>query len=91
MFQNGILDEAKKYMHLKNFKNIIGYREIFLYLDGSIDNIELVKEEIRKNTRHYAKRQFTWFNNQMSDIKWFNTDYENFNNTLEEIKKYLNI
>lgn len=91
MFQNGILDEAKKYMYLKNFKNIIGYREMSSYLDGNVDDIELVKEEIRKNTRHYAKRQFTWFNNQMSDIKWFNTDYDNFNNTLEEIKKYLNI
>ena len=44
---------------------------------------------MKKNTRHYAKRQFTWFKNQMKDITWFNVNYDNFNETLNEIKKFL--
>ena len=52
-------------------------------------NIKQAKEQIKKDTRHYAKRQLTWFNNQMKDIKWFNTDYDNFTNTINEVKEYL--
>ena len=48
-----------------------------------------MKELIKKNTRHYAKRQMTWFKNQMKDITWFKTNYNNFNETIDEIKKFL--
>ena len=48
----------------------IGYREVLLYLNGSIDYEDMLKD-IQKNTRHYAKRQFTWFAKE-KDIKWFN-------------------
>lgn len=90
MFNEGILDEAKKLydMKLKNYTNIIGYRELNEYFNGNI-TLEAAKELIKRNTRRYAKRQFTWFNNQMKDIKWFNTDYNNFNNTINEVNKYL--
>ena len=37
---------------------------------------------------NYAKRQYTWFNNQM-DLKWFNVNYENFLNTENEILEYI--
>ena len=37
--------------------------------------------QIKQNSKNYAKRQFTWFNNQMK-VNWFKTDYNNFNNTI---------
>ena len=43
---------------------------------------------IKKNSRHYAKRQYTFFNNQMN-IKWFNTNYEDFSLTVEEVYNYI--
>ena len=45
-------------------------------------------EKIKKETRHYAKRQYTWFNNKM-DVKWFNVNYDNFHNTIKEVENYL--
>lgn len=90
MFEEGMLEEAKRLydMNLKNYTNIIGYRELNDYFNGNI-SLEEAKELIKRNTRRYAKRQFTWFNNQMKDIKWFNTDYSNFTNTINEVNKYL--
>jgi len=88
MFENGLLEEAKKLKKYKNFTNIIGYRELNEYFNNNL-TLEEAKELMKQNTRHYAKRQFTWFKNQMNDIVWFNVDYDNFNNTINEIKKYL--
>lgn len=91
MFENGLLEEAEKLYkeNYKNYANIIGYRELNEYFKNNI-TLEEAKEQIKQNTRHYAKRQFTWFKNQMDDIKWFNVNYEDFNQTINEIKKYLN-
>ena len=91
MFENGLLEEAEKLYkeNYKNYTNIIGYRELNEYFKNNI-TLEEAKEQIKQNTRHYAKRQFTWFKNQMDDIKWFNVNYEDFNQTINEIKKYLN-
>jgi tRNA dimethylallyltransferase len=90
MFKLGLLEESKKLydMNLKGFSKIIGYRELEMYFNNDI-TLEDAKELIKQNTRRYAKRQFTWFKNQMKDITWFKVDYKNFNNTIEEIKKYL--
>ena len=46
------------------------------------------KELIKKNCLQYAKRQYTWFNNQM-DVTWFNVDFNNFQNTINEVIKYV--
>ena len=91
MFENGLLEEAERLYkeNDKNYANIIGYRELNEYFKNNI-TLEEAKEQIKQNTRHYAKRQFTWFKNQMDDIKWFNVNYEDFNQTINEIKKYLN-
>ena len=91
MFESGLLEEAQRLykMKLKNFSNIIGYKELELYFKGSITLAE-AKELIKQNTRKYAKRQFTWFNNQMQDITWFDVDYNNFDNTINEVKDYIN-
>jgi len=62
MMNSGLLTEAEKlypYKHL-NALQTVGYRELFDYLDGKI-TLENAIEEIKKNTRHYAKRQMTWF------------------------------
>ena len=91
MFEEGLLEEAERLYKkgYKNFSNIIGYRELNEYFINNI-SLEKAKELIKQNSRHYAKRQFTWFYNQMKDIKWFDVNYENFNETIDTIKEYLN-
>lgn len=90
MFNEGLLDEAERLykMNLKNYTNIIGYKELNEYFNSNI-SLDEAKELIKRNTRRYAKRQFTWFNNQMKDIKWFNVNYDNFHNTIKEVENYL--
>lgn len=90
MFNEGLLNEAERLykMNLKNYTNIIGYKELNEYFNGNI-SLDEAKELIKRNTRRYAKRQFTWFNNQMKDIKWFNVNYDNFHNTIKEVENYL--
>lgn len=90
MFNEGLLDEAERLykMNLKNYANIIGYKELNEYFNGNI-SLDEAKELIKRNTRRYAKRQFTWFNNQMKDIKWFNVNYDNFYDTIKEVENYL--
>ena len=91
MIENGLLEEVKS-LYDKNIRSKailtgIGYKELYEYFDGniSLDNaIELIKQR----SRHYAKRQYTWFNNQM-DINWFNVDFDNFNNTVNEVIKFI--
>ena len=91
MFKEGLLDEAKQLyeMNLKNFSNIIGYRELNEYFNNNI-SLEKATELIKQNSRHYAKRQFTWFYNQMNDIEWFDVNYQDFNETINKLKEYLN-
>lgn len=64
MFENGIVDETKyllkKHGRIKNLVGTIGYQEIIAYLDGDM-TIEEAKEQLKMNTRRYAKRQLTWF------------------------------
>lgn len=90
MFNEGLLDEAERLykMNLKNYTNIIGYKELNEYFNGNI-SLDEANELIKRNTRRYAKKQFTWFNNQMKDIKWFNVNYDNFYDTIKEIENYL--
>ncbi len=91
MIKEGLINEVetlyKEYGNVKSLKSGIGYKEIIDYLDGEV-TFETAVELIKKRSRHYAKRQFTWFNNQM-DMKWFKTDYDNFDNTIKEVNNYL--
>ena len=93
MFLDGLVDEVKtlyqKYPESSILKRAIGYKEIIAFLNGEI-SLEKAKELIKKNSRHYAKRQYTWFNNKMN-IKWFNVDYNNFNNTIKEVLNYISV
>ena len=45
-------------------------------------------EKIKQNSRHYAKRQYTFFNHQL-DVKWFDCDVNNFDNTIKEVVNYI--
>ena len=74
MVKNGLIDEVKKCKNmgltLKDQSMAgIGYKELLNYIDGKCD-FNTAIENIKLNTRHYAKRQLTWFNH-MKDIKWF--------------------
>ena len=91
MFDEGLLEEAKRLYdkHYKKYSSIIGYSELEKYFNNKI-SLEEAKELLKRDTRRYAKRQFTWFNNQMKDIVWFDVDYNNFNNTLNNIFDYFN-
>lgn len=91
MIDNGLVQEVKNlytnYPKSKILKRAIGYKEIIDYLDNKI-TLEEAVDEIKKNSRHYAKRQYTWFNNKM-DIKWFEVNFNNFNETIDNVKDYL--
>lgn len=91
MISNGLIDEVKA-LHNRGIRSKaimtgIGYKELYKYFDGEISLEECI-ELIKKNSRHYAKRQYTWFNNQM-DIKWFDVDFNNFNKTVNLVDKYI--
>lgn len=85
MLKEGLLTEVKNLYDKGIYPTGIGYREWIPYFEGKITKEEAI-EEIKKNTRHLAKRQETWFRNQMS-TKFYNVDLENINNTIDIIKK----
>lgn len=91
MIKDGLLNEVKafydKNVRTKPLLNAIGYREIYSYFDGNI-SLEEATDKIKQNSRHYAKRQYTFFNHQLP-IVWFETNYNNFNNTVEEVIDYI--
>lgn len=67
MVEVGLIDEVKTLRDEGFIQKEIGYREINNYFDGLYD-LDTAIEEIKKNTRHYAKRQITWFKNQMNAV-----------------------
>jgi len=83
MLEEGLLEEAKKLHEHKNLNALqtVGYRELFQFFDGNC-TLEFAIEEIKKNTRRFAKRQVTW-NKKDTNIHWFNFETE----TSEIIKK----
>ena len=91
MIDNGLVDEVKSFydrgIHSKAINTGIGYKELYLYFDGKLE-LEDAINLIKKNSRHYAKRQYTFFNNQMN-IKWFNTNYDDFSKSVDEIYNYI--
>lgn len=91
MFKNNLLEEVNslknKYNDSKALQSAIGYKEFIPYFNKEI-SIEEVKENIKKNSRHYAKRQYTFFIHQFN-ATWFETDYNNFENTVNEVYSYI--
>lgn len=91
MIKNGLIEEVetfyKKNIRTKPLLNGIGYKELYNYLDNKI-NLDTAIDEIKKDSRHYAKRQYTFFKHQFNTI-WFNTNYDNFNETVKEVCTYI--
>ena len=91
MIEKGLEKEAKElfmnYPNSRALNTAIGYKELNEYFKGNITKEEAI-DLIKKNSRHYAKRQYTFFNNQL-DVKWFNTNYDDFNKTIKAVKEYL--
>ncbi|MDD6311161.1 MAG: tRNA (adenosine(37)-N6)-dimethylallyltransferase MiaA [Firmicutes bacterium] len=95
LMEKGLIDEVKKLMDMGlTFDSIsmkgIGYKEIISYLEGQVD-ISEATDNIKKNSRHYAKRQLTWFR-RYDKMFWLNiSDYESDNDALEALTKWLQI
>lgn len=89
MIDLGIIDEVKNLLDEgldKNSQSLkaIGYKEVISYLDGEIDFDEMV-DLIKKNSRHYAKRQLTWFRRDKR-IKWLDRESDTI---LSDIENYI--
>ncbi len=86
-----LIDEVKPFfiqgIRTKPLMTGIGYKELFDFFDNK-KTLQEVVEECKQNSRNYAKRQYTWFQNQM-DIHWIETNYQEFNKTVEESIKYI--
>lgn len=91
MINNGLLEEIKglkdKYKNSRILNSGIGYKEFYDYLFND-KKLEDVIEEIKQNSRRFAKRQYTFFKHQF-DTTWFEVDLENFDNTINEVLKYI--
>ena len=91
MVENGLLEESKQIyesnIRTKAITTPIGYKELFPYFEGS-KTLEECLNQIKQNSRRYAKRQYTWFNNQM-DVNWFNVNFDDFNTTINEIINFI--
>jgi len=74
MVNEGLIDEAKELLPYKNLNALqtVGYKELFHHFDGEWD-VNFAISEIKKNTRRFAKRQFTWFKKDKETL-WF--DFE---------------
>lgn len=85
MVNGGLIEEAKALHPHKNLNALqtVGYRELFEYFDGN-GTLEFALEEIKKNTRRFAKRQMTWFR-RTDGAKWFD-----FTTPPAEIINYIN-
>ena len=88
MIKEGLIEEAKtlyqKYPNSRSLNAAIGYKELFEYFKGNT-SLEEAIDKIKQNSRHYAKRQYTFFNNQFSNIKWYNIDEISFDEIVLDI------
>ncbi|WP_085524754.1 tRNA (adenosine(37)-N6)-dimethylallyltransferase MiaA [Tuberibacillus sp. Marseille-P3662] len=93
MMEHGLLEEARWLYDLEHHGTQsaqgIGYKELFKYFDGEW-NLETAIQKIKKHTRQFAKRQFTWFEHQM-DVMWFDmTDaLDDFSKKADEIVEFV--
>ena len=91
MFNNGLLEEVEslkdEFNTSKALNTAIGYKEFIPYFKHE-KTLDEVKDDIKKNSRHYAKRQYTFFNHQFN-LRWFNTNYDDFNKTINEVINYI--
>lgn len=84
MMTAGLLPEVQGLYSYKNLNALqtVGYRELFGYINGEYP-LDFAIEEIKKNTRRFAKRQLTWFKRN-EKVRWFD-----FNTSFKEILDYI--
>lgn len=91
MINNGLLEEIKSlkpyYLSSRVLNTGIGYKEFYSHLYEN-KSLEETINEIKQDSRRYAKRQYTFFKHQFN-TKWFDVDFNNFNNTIEEVYNYI--
>lgn len=88
MMKNGLQEEMESLIKQgltreNQSMKAIGYKEWFDYFEGKCDLNE-VSENIKKHSRQYAKRQYTWFKNQF-EVHWYDVCLEDFSKTIEEV------
>ena len=87
MVEEGLVEEVSslkdKFTTSKALKTAIGYKEFIPYFNSEC-SLEEVINKIKQNSRHYAKRQYTFFNNQLN-VAWYQTDFNNFDNTVKQV------
>ena len=94
MIKNGLLDEVKTLMENgcrpeMPSMQALGYKQLLAHLDGDL-NLQTAIELIKRDTRRYAKRQYTWFNAQ-KNITWIDVSQQNFASSVGLVKKALDI
>lgn len=86
MVKEGLIEEAKclydKHIYTKAIQTAIGYKELYPYFEGK-NSLDVSLELIKKNSRHYAKRQYTFFKHQFDEINWIETNYKDFSKTVD--------
>jgi tRNA dimethylallyltransferase len=91
MMQAGLLDEVKSLyesgLHDVQSIQAIGYKELYAYFEGRC-TLEEAVEQLKQNSRRYAKRQLTWFRNKMP-VKWIEMEVDNFPEKFAEIFTYI--
>ena len=91
MINNGLLDEINslkdKYNNSRILNTAIGYKEFKEYLEGK-EPLNDALEKVKRNSRRFAKRQYTFFKHQFN-VKWFETNFYDFNITIDEIYNYI--
>ncbi|MCR5650610.1 MAG: tRNA (adenosine(37)-N6)-dimethylallyltransferase MiaA [Lachnospiraceae bacterium] len=95
MFENGLCEEAGLlYENIGKMsitsRQAIGYKQLFEYFDGKI-TLEEAKEKIKKETRHFAKRQLTWFRNQKDIIMIERNGAEGDEETVEKMSRIIGL
>ncbi len=88
MMNDGLLKEVKDLYDKGIYPHAIGYQEFIPYFEGAV-SLETAVEEVKKNTRHLAKRQETWFKNQMTSY-FYNVDVDNISSTISKIEDDIN-
>jgi len=91
MFDEGLVSEVKRLYDagLRDCQSIqaIGYKELYEYFDGTV-SLEEAKDNLKQNSRRYAKRQLTWFRNKMN-VTWFEMDDNTFEKKIEQISAFI--
>lgn len=91
MINNGLIEEVldlkEKYKSSRILNQAIGYKEFYdyLYKDNALDK---VIEQIKLDSRRYAKRQYTFFRNQLN-VKWIDVNFQDFSKTIADVINYI--